>query len=1678
MASDAQEIADKPLAGHPALPHPPLPSLTSPTPSDLHLDELSLRHVERLCEQSLKACKVSTDYWRRPLLDVLRQFEATLTPEVLEKLALSKAAEAEAAAMLAQTKKVDGGEGVERLLGGIWGVQSRRGRSEQDEDAEQAARERRRARWREAASLLPSKSSEDGHGRGHARDTSIDSWTEVSELPHVSVLHVHLDTVETTLGAVRSGAASFSATFVQGEWKGQPLFGQEEPDLDDDDLKLVDRLGGTFSLTATARDAPRLERVLELLAFAVISLKLEVHLLADLSCPHPPPEPDLPPLPSAAETPSPTSHEGEDTVAHLPGSVGRVDLHKFATEDWRMPRRVRTSFSAFSANDWLQLISPHPTPPGAQSKRRNSKKRVLSKSFSIAAPSQSSSVPSSPTVSSHAASPETTPDKRRHGSRAMNKIKGFGEQLKLRRKAPKEPDLSMRKVATIDAPGARQEEKGWLGGLNIGLGGLGRGSPKEEKPQHEKAKAKIPSPTTSTAATEADQEEKQPLRFEKVVQELAQFVLSVSPDVLYPPPHLLFRLRQQELDAAEAEDEAAHSERPSTPPSGLKPFPQLSPPNPPRLPSSPSYFSLASDALARKFAGGTPDVSDRKVSAQTLAAPPSSGAARITLDVKAGLASLLTNNSSLDGSMRHQSMQFLIQTVCNDAPPGALPCRAPRWTTFAFYAHLPHSHKNPSLAEDSTLAAVIEQLVAKKDELCAASQCSKPNSKHSLVFLHGKERLEVSLAALEGTGESEGKDDEEKKQISTWTTCKTCHAMTTPKPLSAAAGSYSFSKLDPNLVPLPDLCAHASEDREALVRNFAIGKAVVEIRLGSIALFELRLPTAVDPDVEPDEEDEMKPVDSMSVHDLKNEIAAFFSSLDNRLDALEDRLAPLPSTPPSGEPLEGTPTRHRRISSADTIIENGGDTAKEEKDDSILSQLHRLRTLLRAEEAACLTGAEEVSPLQLNNARFIFESRAKAFKLRLLAWEKKHSEALKAGPGPELPADLELDEPEYFGKEVHAFPVDSPILVRDGELSSLIALALSAGRFHEAVASVASGYTSRIVTPSTASSGFPSDVGSRHPSRGGIPSEFLNAGVSTLSTTPSSARSNSPPRSPLRGPGEQLDPDDPDADFTCRGRVEDVVAKPRKPPASGTGSMFRRLVAKKSHESIGLSPAATPTLASGPFGGADVAEKRISRAVPLSDTVLTDLITTRESSPATPRPGRPPPKRVPSFMKDLATRREGSTPTMLSDVRATADVSDRSTPVPRTASGTMRSITSLTSLGSTAPTSDCAASLASFASGSETSVAPSSASTTSSVADSSNGNDDEVPPLHCPAPQSGSRLLNLPGKVGGLLDSFRSSPRLAPADSEAEMAAVQSSEHIKFKFREGSKRYRVTAYYARRFQALRAKCGLSENLFVESLSRCTDLNPSGGKSSAAFLMTGDKRFILKELVTKFGHSELDTLLHFTPNLLDYLMKPERPSLLAKIFGVYTVKIVDAKSGEKRKLDLFVMEHLFFNVSVSRRFDLKGIASRGAKPKPGAEAKEETGWDSDWLTGSLRDQLLIYPHSKTLLRDALANDVEFLSSNGGIDFSLLVGVDDTNSELVVGLIDTLGGTVFNSLKVLEHRAKSAVAADRDAVTVQPPSEYAKRFLTAMETYFVAVPDKWTRPPGTDADDPAPRLACPL
>lgn len=88
----------------------------------------------------------------------------------------------------------------------------------------------------------------------------------------------------------------------------------------------------------------------------------------------------------------------------------------------------------------------------------------------------------------------------------------------------------------------------------------------------------------------------------------------------------------------------------------------------------------------------------------------------------------------------------------------------------------------------------------------------------------------------------------------------------------------------------------------------------------------------------------------------------------------------------------------------------------------------------------------------------------------------------------------------------------------------------------------------------------------------------------------------------------------------------------------------------------------------------------------------------------------------------------------------------------------------------------------------------------------------------------------------------------------------------------------------------------------------------------------------------------------------------------------------------------------------------------------------------------------------------------------MDYSALVGVDDKNHTLTIGLIDTLG--IFNLAKTIESNSKRVLQAER---TIIPPDEYAARFQKALDEYIIASPEKFSKSPG---DDAVPALHCPL
>ncbi|KIY46344.1 hypothetical protein FISHEDRAFT_47454 [Fistulina hepatica ATCC 64428] len=292
-------------------------------------------------------------------------------------------------------------------------------------------------------------------------------------------------------------------------------------------------------------------------------------------------------------------------------------------------------------------------------------------------------------------------------------------------------------------------------------------------------------------------------------------------------------------------------------------------------------------------------------------------------------------------------------------------------------------------------------------------------------------------------------------------------------------------------------------------------------------------------------------------------------------------------------------------------------------------------------------------------------------------------------------------------------------------------------------------------------------------------------------------------------------------------------------------------------------------------------------------------------------------------------------------------------------------------------------------------------------------------------------------------------------------------------FESGGLTISCTVLYPEQFDALRRTYDCEKSM-IESLARCVKWNASGGKSGSAFLKTRDDRFIAKEL----SKPELQTMETFAPAYFDYMssaVSADRPTLLAKVFGCYklTFKKTSQDKGKGKtktmQMNLLVMENLFYDRRFSKAsiascidqhciYDLKGSTRNRHVHATGRE--NEVLLDENLIQCAHEKPFYVREHSKRILRGALHNDTKFLADINVMDYSLVCGVDSETDELVVGIVDYIRTYTWD--KKLESWVKeSAFLVSKGEPTIVTPKQYRQRFISAMERYFLLVPDRWMK-----------------
>ncbi|KAJ9602394.1 Mitochondrial distribution and morphology protein 12 [Cladophialophora chaetospira] len=299
----------------------------------------------------------------------------------------------------------------------------------------------------------------------------------------------------------------------------------------------------------------------------------------------------------------------------------------------------------------------------------------------------------------------------------------------------------------------------------------------------------------------------------------------------------------------------------------------------------------------------------------------------------------------------------------------------------------------------------------------------------------------------------------------------------------------------------------------------------------------------------------------------------------------------------------------------------------------------------------------------------------------------------------------------------------------------------------------------------------------------------------------------------------------------------------------------------------------------------------------------------------------------------------------------------------------------------------------------------------------------------------------------------------AHADQSDVMHSLlrKTGRHLKYQFQEGPAKMLCKMFFAEQFDAVRRKCGVADR-YVESLSRCLKWDSKGGKTKSVFLKTLDDRFILKSL----SPIETQSFLKFAPNYFQIMSEAffhELPSVIAKMFGFYQIIVTNKNTGLEYNYFLLVMENLFYDRVPTRIFDLKG-SMRNRKMNATGE-RGEVLLDENMVEFIYESPLFSREYSKKLLRSSVHNDTLFLARQNVMDYSLMVAIDATRKELVVGIIDCIRTYTWDKKleSWIKDRGLVPVRGKNNRPTVTSPREYKKRFREAMGRYVLEAPDCW-------------------
>ncbi|TFK37716.1 hypothetical protein BDQ12DRAFT_684579 [Crucibulum laeve] len=1039
------------------------------------------------------------------------------------------------------------------------------------------------------------------------------------------------------------------------------------------------------------------------------------------------------------------------------------------------------------------------------------------------------------------------------------------------------------------------------------------------------------------------------------------------------------------------------------------------------------------------------------------------------------------SSSAISRASSSTSTSTVNSKVTSNLPtPGTRTCGRPHWITYLYY----------SRAEDKTLGETILEMASSAEMPCERTGCTWKRGQHELRLIHGGLRIVVNI---DNSAEEEDLGSKDVP-IEVWQSCAVCDAKTARTKMSVATRLLSFAKFLELLIYSPMLCTttpslcehttpppgpwpHLPASRINIRRHFSTPTTNVSFSLSTTDnVYELRPPRLqivrggdkaarttselkalkeqTDQQQEKEGEDEKKQlrreikkwwegvadhIDKLEHILIGDDLNAFRKALP-RLPSVDDAyegddetprtpktpsMTELPPLPPStpGSPSKDTPTPKAYFDTPMKAPANPPPSpAVPPKVDSA-NLLASLRHNLQRTEQSLYATLARTPVSSLNDVRRSFLSTGKGINKRLMAWQKKHLTS-KA----HLVGELSAEEPEWWGKGCHAIPGGNTI-VREDDWGSIIAFTLSSADYQRELANLSVSRASSVSSP-------PENSPTTAPA-----SSFFSSAASYRLFSPAT---------------KSLDPDQEGVIWHEPEPYSAVISR-KEHPRDPTSLLSIREVLRQKNPADGSG-----TLSPSRFGSvSSTASSHVAVGAPPSAWAKPDVSLTMQAAGGEVSGLPDAVETVEKLFHEIeASINDSSRPASVMSDAGTTSSSGIDAHIRRGKASSIASTQSDVTIGKDG--------------GSALNIPPPPPPKDDPQFKTQTGTLESTDSAVAAPETSSSFAGSLANSLGAAMRLILHSPQvprpMSPFSKNhhglllADLASIDERPHIKYDWTLGKRlKFSCTIYYAKQFDMLRKRCGI-DDIFLKSLSRSNSWAADGGKSKSNFRKTADDRFIIKTLVDAWNVADLQVLIELAPYYFRYMESTaSRPTVLAKLLGFYTIEIRNLETGHvQSKADLLIMENIFYDRNIVKTFDLKGIHGRrvkaGTNPANSPEASK-TLFDGDWIEGQQRTLTLVRPHSKNVIREAIKSDAEYLARSNIMDYSLLLGVDEEHKQIACGLVDTIGSYTF--AKTLEYKAKHNLISGKD-ITVIPPIEYQERFVSALEGYFLACPDKWSKP----------------